>query len=206
MRLFSLLSLASGHLSSPCDTAMSTPSFLDFQYNISKRKYLRKPSRLFSSRDRQNSDLLPKFQLDVDEMKKVFDKFDSNKDGKISQEEYKAVLRALAKEGIRTEVEKIFQVADLDGDGFINFKEFVEVHKGEGVKTTDIHSAFRAFDLNGDGKINAEELVEVMRKLGERCSLEECRRMVRGVDTDGDGAVDINDFTAMMTRSMKPSS
>ncbi|XP_002285223.1 calmodulin-like protein 30 [Vitis vinifera] len=182
---------------------MSTPSFLDFQYNISKRKYLRKPSRLFSSRDRQNSDLPPIFHLNMDELKKVFDKFDSNKDGKISEEEYKAVLGALVKEGVRTEVEKIFQVADLDGDGFIDFKEFVEVHKkGGGVKTRDIQSAFRAFDLNRDGKINAEELLEVLGRLGERCSLEECRRMVRGVDTDGDGAVDIDEFTTMMTRSM----
>ena len=186
---------------------MSTPSLLDFQYNIQKRKYLRKPSRLFSSRDRQDSDLLPIFHLSTDELKRVFDKFDSNKDGKISQEEYKAVLRALMKEGIRAEVEKIFKVADLDGDGFIDFKEFVEVHKkGGGVKTMDIQSAFRAYDLDGDGKINAEELMEMLRRLGEGCSLEECRRMVMGVDTDGDGAVNLDEFTTMMTRSMKPPS
>lgn len=182
---------------------MSAQSFLDFQYNIYKRKYLRKPSRLFSARDRQNSELIPIFHLNADELKRVFDKFDSNKDGKISREEYMAVLRALKKEGIRTEVEKIFQVADLDGDGFIDFKEFVEVHKkGGGVKTMDIQSAFRAFDLDGDGRINAEELMEMLRRLGERCSLEECRRMIRGVDSDGDGAVNLDEFTTMMTRNM----
>lgn len=137
-------------------------------------------------------------------MKQVFDKFDANKDGKISQQEYKAVLRALGKGAMIGEVPKIFEVADLDGDGFIDFREFMEVHrKGGGVKTMDIQNAFRTFDLNGDGKISAEEVLEMLRRLGERCSLEDCRRMVRAVDTDGDGMVNMDEFMTMMTRNMK---
>jgi calcium-binding protein CML len=63
---------------------MSRTSFLDFQYNLSKRKYLRKPSRLFSkdkqnsgvtmfSKNRQNSGLKYIFQPSLDEMKMVFE-------------------------------------------------------------------------------------------------------------------------------------
>lgn len=184
---------------------MSNMSFLNFRYNLSKRRLSSRPSRLFSSRDRQSSGLLPAFQPSLDEMKRVFDKFDSNKDGKISQQEYKSVLRSLGKESMLPDVPKIFQVADFNGDGFIDFKEFVEVHKKEGwVKTTDIQNAFSTFDLNGDGKISAEEVLEVLKRLGERCSLEQCRRMVRAVDMDGDGLVDMDEFTTMMTKSMKP--
>lgn len=136
-------------------------------------------------------------------MRQVFDKFDANKDGKISQQEYKAILRALGKTNTFGEVPKIFQIADLDGDGFINFKEFVEMHKkGGGVKTIDIQNAFRTFDLNGDGKISAEEVSEVLKRLGERCNLEDCRRMVRAVDTDGDSMVDMDEFMTMMTRGL----
>lgn len=183
---------------------MSNLSFLDFQYKISKNKFLRKPSRLFSSRDRQNSSLLPTFQADRNEMKRVFDRFDSNKDGKISQMEYKAILRAIGQASMISEVPKIFQVVDLDGDGFIDFKEFMEVHKkGGGIRTMDIQSAFRTFDKNDDGKISAEEILEMLRRLGESCSLEDCRKMVRAVDTDGDGMVNMDEFMAMMTRSMK---
>ena len=179
---------------------MSKMSFLDFQYSLSKRRSP-KPSRLVS---RQSSGLLPAYQPNLDEMKKVFNKFDSNKDGKISQQEYKAILKALGKESMLRDVPKIFEVADLDGDGFIDFKEFVEVQKKEGgVKTMDIQSAFRTFDLNEDGKISADEVLQVMRRLGERCGLEDCRRMVRAVDTDGDGAVDMDEFMTMMTHSMR---
>ncbi|KAL2344828.1 hypothetical protein Fmac_006113 [Flemingia macrophylla] len=183
---------------------MSRTSFLDFQYNLSQRKYLRKPSRLFSW-DRQDSQLKGAFpQPNADEMKQVFDKFDSNKDGKISQQEYKATMRALGMGDSVHEVPRIFQVVDTDGDGFINFKEFMEAqNKGGGVRTTDIHSAFRAFDRNGDGKISAEEVKEMLGRLGERCNIEDCLRMVRAVDTDGDGMVDMDEFVTMMTRSLR---
>ncbi|KAL6124908.1 hypothetical protein ACLB2K_077416 [Fragaria x ananassa] len=99
---------------------------------------------------------------------------------------------------------KIFKLVDLDGDGFINFKVFMEVHKkAGGVKTIDIQNVFQTFDLNGDGKISAEEVMEVLKRLGERWNLEECQRMVRAVDTDGDGMVDLDEFMAMMTPSMR---
>ena len=40
----------------------------------------------------------------------------------------------------------------------------------------------------------------VLRKLGQSCILDKCRKMVRGIDRDGDGFVNMDDFMAMMTR------
>ena len=99
---------------------MLNVGFLEFQYKLSKNKVLRKPSCLFS-RDRQNSGLLPAFQPGLDDRRKVFDKFDSNKDGKISQMEYKGHVES-PRAG-KHDSSKIFRVADFDGDGFINFKD-----------------------------------------------------------------------------------
>lgn len=182
---------------------MSSFSFLDLQYNLSKRKFLKKPSRMFS-RDRQTSGLAPVYMPTTDELKQVFNKFDSNRDGKISPEEYQAILKALGKRNlVRKEVQKIFEVADLDGDGFIDFNEFVEMQKREGgVKTGDLHRAFQAFDRDNDGKITVEEVYELLRRLGERCSLQDCQKMVRAVDANGDGVIDSDEFINMMTRTM----
>ncbi len=183
---------------------MSKLSFLEFQYQISKKPFLRKPSNLISFRDRQSSGLKLAFEPNLDEMRQVFDKFDSNKDGKICQQEYKTILRALGKENAIGDVPTIFKVVDLDGDGFINFKEFMEVQKKSGgVKTLDIQSAFRTFDLNGDGKISADEVREMLGRLGESCSLQDCKRMVRAVDTDGDGMVSMDEFMTMMTQNLQ---
>ncbi|PIN10394.1 Calmodulin and related proteins (EF-Hand superfamily) [Handroanthus impetiginosus] len=182
---------------------MSRFNFLDLQYNLSKRQFLKKPSRMFS-RDRQNSGMLSFDFPSTEELKQVFNKFDSDKDGKISPEEYKAVLKAIGKETFLTkQVQKIFEVADLDGDGFIDFNEFVEVQKkGGGLKTMELQHAFQAFDKDNDGKITVEEVYELLTRLGEKCSMQDCRRMVRAVDANGDGVIDFNEFTSMMTRSM----
>ncbi|KAG2724452.1 hypothetical protein I3843_01G016900 [Carya illinoinensis] len=180
---------------------MSNLSFLNFQYGISI-KPPSKPVQSSISKERQCSNTSKCLQLNVEEMRRVFDKFDSNKDGKLSKEEYKLAQRVLLDGGIQvpeTEMAKEFQMIDSDGDGFIDFNEFMEVFNiGGGVNASDIQSAFRVYDLDGDGKISAEELLQILKKLGEVCSLQACRKMVKAVDTDGDGFVDINEFMSMM--------
>ncbi|XP_057481422.1 calmodulin-like protein 30 [Actinidia eriantha] len=187
---------------------MSKVSFLSFNYGRSKNSSFKSvPTLVPRDRERQRSS--PNlsnqvFQTNVAEMKQVFDKFDTNKDGKISREEYKLAIKDMGEGNAEKEVAKAFQVLDADGDGFIDFKEFMKVNdNGRGVKKSDIHSAFRVFDLDGNGKISAEELLEVLKKLGERCSLESCREMVRGVDKDGDGLIDMDEFVSMMTHTLK---
>ncbi|KAI8025572.1 Calmodulin-like protein 30 [Camellia lanceoleosa] len=119
---------------------------------------------------KQNSSLLPGYMPNPDELKRVFDKFDSNKDGKISPDEYKAILRVLGKENMIKEVSKIFEVVDLDGDGFIDFREFVELHKREGgVKTTEIQCAFDV-RFGRDGKISGRS-VRVIEEAGREVQL-----------------------------------
>ncbi|KAH7566569.1 hypothetical protein ACOSP7_023127 [Xanthoceras sorbifolium] len=189
---------------------MSKVSFLNFRYSLSRKSFsLKSPQLSFSSKERQKSNVSRATQPNVEEMRWVFDKFDTNKDGKISREEYKAALKLLGKGTAEpNEVAKSFQFVDTDGDGFIDFKEFMEMmqnNMGDGVKKTDIHSAFKMFDTNGDGKISAEELMQVLKNIGERCSLDSCRKMIRGVDADGDGLIDMDEFMNMMTRNMKVS-
>ena len=55
------------------------------------------------------------------------------------------------------------------------------------------------FGTNSDGKISAQELHHVLIRLGDSCTIEECGRMIRGLDTDGDGYVDFQEFCRMMS-------
>ncbi|KAF3668542.1 hypothetical protein T459_04580 [Capsicum annuum] len=187
----------------------STTSFLYFRYN-NFRTSLSKSRRSFNlSKLKQTPSptSLAHFHPKLEEMKKVFDKFDTNKDGKITKEEYKSAMKMMGSGGGNRksyEVGDAFQAADTNGDGFISFEEFMRAQNLEGgVNSTDIKSAFMAFDLDGDGKISAEELLHVQQMLGEKCSLESCKKMVRGVDANGDGLIDMDEFVTMMTRTMK---
>ncbi|XP_057491462.1 heat shock factor protein HSF24-like [Actinidia eriantha] len=57
-------------------------------------------------------------------------------------------------------------------------------------------------ELKRDNEI-AKESLEVLKKLGEKCSLESCREMVRGVDKDADGLIDMDEFVSEMTHNLK---
>ncbi|KAJ0974968.1 hypothetical protein J5N97_016933 [Dioscorea zingiberensis] len=181
---------------------MSKLRVLNFMYNLSKKLPAMKMTKWLIIKDRQSSDLLISFQPNIREMRQVFDKIDSNGDGKISLDELQALLKAFGKDDPAGEAKEMMLVADTNKDGYIDFSEFMEVHR-RGIRTSDIKSAFWMFDQDGDGRISAEEVRLLMVKLGEHCSLEDCRRMVRQVDKNSDGLVDMDDFMAMMTSTLK---
>ena len=66
----------------------------------------------------------------------------------------------------------------------------------------ELRETFEVFDTDGDGKITAEELMRVLAAIGdERCTLEDCGRMIAEVDKNGDGEVCFEDFSRLMILS-----
>ncbi|XP_078442043.1 putative calcium-binding protein CML25 [Wolffia australiana] len=138
-----------------------------------------------------------------EELEIVFAKFDSNGDGKISSSELAAVLERLGGQPPSEEdVARMMAEADRDGDGFINLEEFLEVNTVNVLPADaleDLRDAFSVFDLDRNGSISAEELARVYEKLGESASVAQCRRMIEGVDRDGDGLINFDEFKLMMS-------
>uniref|UniRef100_A0A5B7BRG8 Putative calcium-binding protein CML23 n=1 Tax=Davidia involucrata TaxID=16924 RepID=A0A5B7BRG8_DAVIN len=156
----------------------------------------RKPKRLFSDKNWLN----PSFAAmeASNQLKQVFKFMDANGDGKISPVELSEVLSSLGHEKSKEIAEGIVREMDSDGDGFIDIDEFMNVVVGK-EDDNDLLDAFLIFDSDGNGLISAQELQRVLISLGcDKCSLRECRRMIRGVDRDGDGFVDFQEFTSMM--------
>ncbi|GMP27498.1 hypothetical protein CsSME_00003460 [Camellia sinensis var. sinensis] len=54
---------------------------------------------------------------------------------------------------------------------------------------------FKRFDANGDGKISASELGDALKGLGS-VTTDEIKRMMVEIDTDGDGYISFEEFTA----------
>lgn len=133
-------------------------------------------------------------------MRTIFNKFDKNGDGKISSAELMEMMTALRSKTSEEEVNRMMAELDQNGDGYIDLKEFSELHK-DGGDVTELREAFEMYDLDKNGLISAKELHAVMRRLGEKCSLGDCRRMIGNVDADGDGNVNFEEFKKMMNRS-----
>ncbi|RWR94683.1 putative calcium-binding protein CML25 [Cinnamomum micranthum f. kanehirae] len=169
---------------------------------ISKSPHSSAPSSSHESPPSSSSSLL---QIqDPDDLRSVFNKFDANGDGKISSSELESMLNCFGNLGSAQEAESMMQAADLDGDGYISLEEFLSVNTMEmdsGSCMEDLRSAFEVFDQDRNGLISAEELQHVLGAMGEKASLGDCRMMINGVDRNGDGAVNFEEFIKMMTRS-----
>nr|XP_004492663.1 calmodulin-like protein 3 [Cicer arietinum] len=145
------------------------------------------------------------------QFKQIFELIDTNGDGKISTNELTKLLSCLGyKDNIiaTKEAEGMVNVLDSNGDGFVDLEEFMVVMDDkEGMfgcvsdKEQDeyLMDAFLVFDTDKNGLISAKELKRVMINLEfDNCSVEECKRMIKGVDKNGDGFVDFEEFRSMM--------
>jgi len=87
------------------------------------------------------------------------------------------------------------------GSGFIDFDEFVAV-MNEFMPTDDaeqLRQAFAMMDKDGSGKVSAAELKQVMRSIGEKLSDDDIDEIIREIDLDGDGEVDLEGLQARPT-------
>ncbi|XXG51175.1 hypothetical protein AAC387_Pa02g5007 [Persea americana] len=143
---------------------------------------------------------------EVEELKQVFQKFDANSDGKISWYELGSIMNSLGHPASEEELQRMVKEADSDGDGFIDLNEFIELNTNgidRMAALEDLKNAFLIFDMDRDGSISPEELQMVLRSLGDESSMDDCRKMINGVDCNGDGLIDFEEFKIMMTRSLE---
>ncbi|CAL0304197.1 unnamed protein product [Lupinus luteus] len=141
--------------------------------------------------------------MDPGELKRVFQMFDRDGDGRISKKELKDSLEKLGMMIPDKELTQMIEKIDVNGDGWVDMEEFGELYESimeEHDEEEDMREAFNVFDHNRDGFITVEELQTVLSSLGlkQGRTVEECKKMIMKVDVDGDGMVNYKEFKQMM--------
>ena len=139
----------------------------------------------------------------INDVKKAFMSIDIDKDGNISRQE-------LAKSGKfnNQEVDAIFILGDVNGDGEIDLEEFISLMcptatdaLNKMVKAVrninEAQQLFKILDKDGDGNISMEE----MRNCGQQFSVKEIDAIFALGDVNNDGEIDVNEFVAVMCPS-----
>ncbi|KAJ6672491.1 SERINE/THREONINE-PROTEIN KINASE [Salix viminalis] len=126
--------------------------------------------------------------LSVEEVEVIRDMFalmDTDNDGKVTYEELRAGLRKVGSQLAEQEIKMLMEVADVDGNGVLDYGEFVAVtiHLQKMENDEHFRRAFMFFDTDDEyGETDNDVLNDIMRE----------------VDTDKDGCISYEEFVAMM--------
>ncbi|XP_023575556.1 calmodulin-like protein 3 [Octodon degus] len=137
----------------------------------------------------------------IAEFREAFSLFDKDGDGCITTQELGTVMRSLGQNPTEAELQGMVNEIDRDGNGTVDFPEFLGMMARK-MKDTDseeeIREAFRVFDKDGNGYVSVAELRHVMTRLGEKLSDVEVEEMIQTADLDGDGQVNYEEFVHML--------
>lgn len=158
------------------------------------------------------------------ELRSTFAQFDVDGNGYIDPDELQEKLAQLSGLDIgEEEVAQLIKEVDVDGDGRVNYEEFVDLiltindessiidinaeAKRKRVKKekvmqhhTKMLQLFKEWDSDGNGLIDPDELREKLGEMtGTKISPEEADVIIKGVDKNGDGMIDYEEFCKLMS-------
>ena len=138
------------------------------------------------------ADKVPKSRLIY--YKNAFDMFDKKKIGVLTYKEISNVLRSLNLAPSEEEIKEMIDEVDLDGNGEIDFEEFVTLMNRRSKQTDmeeELFNAFKVLDKEGNGLISITELRHLM---GNPKNEDEIDELLYENDGDEDGLINYEEF------------
>lgn len=140
---------------------------------------------------------------EIAKLEQEFRMFDDDLDGYITKTELMGVLKRAKFDFVDSQ--DIFRAIDVNGDGKIEFQEFLiaAVVRKDFLRDERIAETFRYFDSDRNGKISIAELKLV---LGPAVDVTLIDELLFRNDLNGDGEIDMNEFKSMMEHALEPPS
>ncbi|KAL9644482.1 hypothetical protein ABK040_009348 [Willaertia magna] len=140
---------------------------------------------------------------EIKKLYKRFKKLDKDGNGNITKDEF-LMIPELA---VNPLVKRVISIFDANGDGSVNFKEFISalsVFNALGDKQKKLEFAFKVYDIDGDGFISNGELFTVLKMMvGNNLSDVQLQQIVDKTileaDEDGDGKISFEEFGKVLT-------
>ena len=136
-----------------------------------------------------------------DQIKQAWSLFDDDDSGKIDKNELRQVMQKLGLNPTQDELTEIVNDIDKDGDGDIDFSEFLRLMstKLKDAQTEEeLLEAFKVFDTKNKQRFGETELTEICKRLKCEFSQEEIKEMISVADINGDGYIDFEEFVRIM--------
>ncbi|XP_010673321.2 probable calcium-binding protein CML15 [Beta vulgaris subsp. vulgaris] len=143
----------------------------------------------------------------LQQLKHIFERFDMDSDGSLTQLELAALLRSLGVKHTGDQIYALLTNMDSNGNGYIEFDELTRALLPELnqhdilINQEQLLEVFRSFDRDGNGYITAAELAGSMAKMGHPLTYKELAEMMKEADTNGDGVISFNEFASIMGKS-----
>ena len=140
---------------------------------------------------------------DCDYLRQVFIALDDNGDGKLTEDELiNGLTIILEKNEAVAEVKRLFEIIDVDGNGFIEYEEFLRagLNKAKILTEDNLETAFKLYDINNRHKINAKELGNVLGGGEDNVEENVWQEMIDEADIDKDGEINFDDFKGIMEK------
>jgi len=101
---------------------------------------------------------------ELNKLKKIFYKIDLNLDGKLSKYEFEQAFKEAGIDMSKEQIEKMMKSIDFDGNGFIEYEEFIRVAlpKEKLFTEKNLKIAFDMFDLDKNGTISLDEFKTIL--------------------------------------------
>jgi len=124
-------------------------------------------------------------------------------DGQLSKDKILEMYSMILPAGnAKVFVDQIFRIFDKDGNGSIDFKEFMMATDmtASGSPEEKLRWAFKMYDKDGSGTIEPSEMAEVITELFEMCGQSKdegnvrADRIFKKLDIDDNGELDENEF------------